>query len=110
MASNFSAVAKWEQEQVAEIPAPGQQLHGPVVDLLVAGDGIGHGFPAFVKGRGSRMMKSYFPRLLFQRGSRSKTLAATQSHNVGHAVAFCIGQAISTADSDTSTAVMGRAA
>ena len=74
-----------------QVPAPGQQLHGPVVDLLVAGDGIGHGFPAFREGWGVQNDEVILYRFLFQLGQQVKDIGRHAVHNVGYAVALCIG-------------------
>ena len=58
-----------------------------------------------VKAGGSRMMKSYRFGSFSSAGSRSNTLAATQSTAPVRPLRAALARAISTADSDTSTAV-----
>ena len=62
-------------------------------------------FRDLVKAGGSRMMKSYFTGSRSRAGSRSNTLAATQSTISERPLRAALARAISTADSDTSTAV-----
>ena len=49
----------------SQIPAPGQQLHGPAVDLLIAPVGIFSGIAALGKGRGIQNDIIVCPALLF---------------------------------------------
>ena len=62
-----------------QISAPGQQLHGPVVDLLIPGHGVGHRLAAFGEGRRVEDDEIILPGLLFQ-------LRQQVEHIGGHAV------------------------
>ena len=49
-----------------QISAPGQQLHGPVVDLLIPGHGVGHRLAAFGEGGRVKNDEIILSGLLFQ--------------------------------------------
>ncbi len=87
-----------------QIPAPGQEPHGPVVDLLVAGHGALHGLRDLVKAGGSRMMKSYRVGSFSSRGS-DRTRRRQESIRSSRPLRAALARAISTASSETSTAV-----
>ena len=69
-----------------EKTAPGQQLHGPVVDLLIPGDGVGNGPAGLGEGRRVQDDEVVPLRLLLQRGQQVE-------HVGGHAV-YCAGEAV----------------
>ena len=74
-----------------QVAAPGQQPHGPVVDLLVAGDGVGHGFPGLGEGRRVQDDEIVPGRLLFQRRQQIKDIGGNAVHHIRQAVARGIG-------------------
>ena len=70
-----------------QIPAPGQQLHGPVVDLLVAAHGVLDGLAALGKGRGVQNDEVVFLGLTGQGGQQVEHVGAQEIHLPVQAVA-----------------------
>ena len=84
---NNSSVAKWEQLAVARYPPRGQQLHGAVVDLLIAAHGVFHRAAGLGKGRRIKDDKVVGMALFFQPGQQLKGVLAEKIH-VGQIVAL----------------------
>ena len=74
-----------------QIPAPGQQLHGPVVDLLVAGNGVGHSLPGFGKGRRVQDDEVVLHRLPLQGRQQVEHVGGHAVHDLREAVARRVG-------------------
>ena len=75
----------------SHISAPGQQTHGPVVDLLVPGDGIADGLAGL--GEGGRVQNDEIVpgRLLLQSGQQVKDIGRHALHHAFQTVACRIG-------------------
>ena len=69
--------------------APGQQLHGPVVDLFVACHGVLHRLPGFRKGRRIQDDEVILP--LFQAGQQVKDVGRHALHHVLQPVPGSVG-------------------
>lgn len=76
---NSSSVAKWEQLAVARIAAAGQQLHGAVVDLLIAAHGVLNGAAGLGEGWRVEDDKVVGVALFSSRGSSSKVSSQRKS-------------------------------
>ena len=74
-----------------EKTAPGQQLHGPVVDLLIPGDGVGNGPAGLGEGRRVQDDEVVPLRLLLQRGQQVEHVGGHAVHCAGEAVARRVG-------------------
>ena len=74
-----------------QVPAPGQQPHGPVVDLLVPGDGVCHGLPGLGEGRRVQDDEVVPLRLLLQGRQQVEHVGGHAVHHAGEAVALRVG-------------------